>query len=122
MRETLAAKASAVSPRSGPAPPWEPRRYRGIGSGMRTRPRGRAELAKRFAPPTANKALSALRGVLKEAWLLGLMDAERYQRAEDLKTIQQKLARHVNTQTTLRYDRREEKAKRQASKLLHTPV
>jgi len=47
----------------------------------------RAGLAERYAPATANKMLSALRGVLRAAWQLGYMTADEYQGAAAVKSV-----------------------------------
>lgn len=47
----------------------------------------RAKLAERYAAATANRTISAIRGVLKAAFLLGQMDAETYQRAIMVKNV-----------------------------------
>ena len=47
----------------------------------------RTALAELYRPATADKMLYSLKGVLKEAWRLGLMDAETFHRAVDLKRI-----------------------------------
>ncbi len=47
----------------------------------------RALLAQQYRATTANKILSALRGVLKEAWRLGYLPTDDYQRAVDVENI-----------------------------------
>ena len=44
-------------------------------------------LAERFKYTTVNKTLSALRGVLREAWELGLMETEHYHRAAAVRAV-----------------------------------
>lgn len=48
----------------------------------------RARLADLYAPATANKAIAALRGVLREAWRLDLVGHDEYQRAADVARIE----------------------------------
>ena len=45
------------------------------------------KLADEYRPAPANRFLSALKGVLKQSWLLGLMDAEEYYRCMEVKGI-----------------------------------
>lgn len=47
----------------------------------------RADLMQEYSVSTANTYLSALRGVLKDAWRLGYMSAEEYQRAVDIQNV-----------------------------------
>jgi len=57
--------------------PWHKLRYQHTAA-------VRAALTEKYAPATANKHLAALRGVLKEAWRLVLMESDDYHRAVDL--------------------------------------
>jgi site-specific recombinase XerD len=47
----------------------------------------RSQLAERYAYSTANRILSAMRGVLRAAWKLGLMGAEDYQTAVSVENV-----------------------------------
>jgi integrase len=82
MRQVLGVIADALSNGKATAEtlPWTGLRYQHT-QAVRT------HLAERYAPATANKALSALRGVLTECFRLGLMTAEDHARATDLPNI-----------------------------------
>ena len=47
----------------------------------------RGKLAEDYAPATANKMLSAMKGVLKSCWRLGLMTADERDRASDVEPV-----------------------------------
>ncbi|HEV2146537.1 MAG TPA: tyrosine-type recombinase/integrase [Longimicrobiaceae bacterium] len=47
----------------------------------------RQQLAERYAPTTANRMLSSLRGVLREAWNLELVSAEDFHRAVSIRAV-----------------------------------
>ncbi len=47
----------------------------------------RAQLAERYSHTTANLMLSAMRGVLKAAWKLGMMSADEYQTAASVERV-----------------------------------
>jgi integrase len=84
-RRTLGADLTRIARLVHPAAdalsfPWAALRYQHTAA-------IRAELATRVAPATANRMLSALRGVLGEAWRLGLIDAEALRRAVDLRPV-----------------------------------
>lgn len=60
--------------------PWQDIRYQHAAA-------VRSVLAERYAPATANRMLAALRGTLREAWRLGLIDIETCERACDVKPL-----------------------------------
>lgn len=81
MRAALDEIAGMVQPGSDARSfPWQALRYEHTQA-------IRARLAERYAPATANKMLSALRGVLKACWRLGYVSAEEYQRACDIPSV-----------------------------------
>jgi hypothetical protein len=47
----------------------------------------RGRLAESYAPATANKMLSAMKGVLKSCWRLGLITADERDRASDVEPV-----------------------------------
>ena len=79
MRSTLA-NVAAMLGTSLEACPWHELRFAHVAA-------MRARLAERFEPATANKYLSAIRQVMRQAWLLGLMDVEDYQRAAAVRNV-----------------------------------
>ncbi|MFD8534090.1 tyrosine-type recombinase/integrase [Streptosporangium canum] len=80
--DRLAALVSGDEVSSGAGQPWHLLRYEHT-------VRLRALMTERgWSPAYVNKHLVALRRVLREAWRLGRMTAEEYQRAADLPTVE----------------------------------
>ena len=79
MRSTLA-NVAAMLGTTIDACPWHALRFAHVAA-------LRAVLAERFAPATTNKYMSAIRQVMRQAWLLGLMDGEDYQRAAAVRNV-----------------------------------
>ncbi|WP_433257358.1 tyrosine-type recombinase/integrase [Streptosporangium sp. CA-135522] len=80
--DRLAALVSGDEVSSGAGQPWHLLRYEHT-------VRIRALMIERgWSPAYVNKHLVALRRVLREAWRLGQMTAEEYQRAADLPTVE----------------------------------
>ena len=80
MRSTLANVAAMLGAATIEACPWHELRFAHVAA-LRTL------FAERFAPATANKYLSAIRQVMRQAWLLGMMDGEDYQRAATVRNV-----------------------------------
>ena len=82
MGQGLRCAAELLAPGSSPSSfPWAALTYAHTAA-LRT------ALAAKYAPATANKVLAAVRGVVKEAWRLGLIDAETLNRVRDVKRVQ----------------------------------
>lgn len=90
MAEALESIARIASGGGVPADcfPWHSLRYQHV-QAIRTRLMETVSerTGKPRSPASVNKALSALRGVLKEAWRLGLMAAEDLARATDIAPV-----------------------------------
>ena len=81
MRQPLDVIASILDPEHDAETfPWETVTYR---ESMMVR----LALVERYKPSTVNKMLSAFRGVLKQTWRLGLVDADTYHRAAAVENV-----------------------------------
>jgi len=82
-RRTMGATLSRVAAMLGgslDSIPWHEMRYEHV-QAIRTK------LGETLAPATVNKYLSAIRGVMREAWALGLMPSDDYQRAVTVRGV-----------------------------------
>ncbi len=80
MASTLSQLAAMLGCRDAASCPWHELRHQHVAA-------LRAVLAERYAPASANKALAAIRGVLRAAWRLELIPTESYHRAIDVPLV-----------------------------------
>ena len=80
MRSTLDRIAVLAGFPTASAVPWQEFRFQHVAA-------VRSAVAATLAPATANKYLSALRGVLKASWRLGQIDTDDYTRAIDVPLV-----------------------------------
>lgn len=80
MLQSLTVVAEILGEDSPRSIPWWEIRYQHVA-------RVRSILGERYAPATANKILTALRGVLEECWKLKLMTAEDYHAVVNVKNF-----------------------------------
>ena len=79
--DTVAQLVTGDETAAAEAIPWHELRYKHMTA-------IKAALAERYAPATANKILSALRGTLKASWRMGQMSAEDYHAAVDIGSVE----------------------------------
>ena len=80
MTSTLSQLAAMLGCSDAASCPWHELRHHHVAA-------LRAVLAERCAPATANKALAAIRGVLRAAWRLELIPTDPYHRAIDVPPV-----------------------------------
>lgn len=82
MQQALRQMAEVLSSRAADeiSLPWQMLRYQHVVT-------LRQALTEKYSHTTANKMLSAIRGVLKACWKLGLMTAEEYQSAASVENV-----------------------------------
>ena len=80
MRSTLKVVAAVLGNGTLESTPWHELRFQHVAA-------LRSKLAESYAPASVNKALAAVRGVLKSCWRLGLMDTDSYTRSVDVGNV-----------------------------------